>query len=240
MLLHQIQTNDPIDSITYTITGVTGDSADAQLGTDLSKTVQINDNDAPVLSWAASAATLEEDSGTVSVTATIEGSITKLSSSTLNVNVNPSSDDTAVYGLDYEIVELNQVSTFAGSGQTGSNDGIGTDAKFRYPMGSVLDASGNLYVADNDNNLIRKIDISGNVTTWAGNGDWAHDRNEGSKLDVGFARPAILVFDASGNMYVAENGRQRISKIDTSGNVTHVSGNGDWGDASGDKNSTQF
>ncbi|MDA9213144.1 Ig-like domain-containing protein [Flavobacteriaceae bacterium] len=233
-------TNDPIDSITYTITGVTGDSADAQLGTDLSKTVQINDNDAPVLSWAASAATLEEDSGTVSVTATIEGSITKLSSSTLNVNVNPSSDDTAVYGLDYEIVELNQVSTFAGSGQTGSNDGIGTDAKFRYPMGSVLDASGNLYVADNDNNLIRKIDISGNVTTWAGNGDWAHDRNEGSKLDVGFARPAILVFDASGNMYVAENGRQRISKIDTSGNVTHVSGNGDWGDASGDKNSTQF
>ncbi|MDC0116859.1 Ig-like domain-containing protein [Flavobacteriaceae bacterium] len=232
--------NDPIDSITYTITGVTGDSAGAQLGTDLSKTVQINDNDAPVLSWAASAATLEEDSGTVSVTATIEGSITKLSSSTLNVNVNPSSDDTAVYGLDYEIIELNQVSTFAGSGQTGSTDGIGTDAKFRYPMGSVLDASGNLYVADNDNNLIRKIDTSGNVTTWAGNGDWAHDRNEGSKLDVGFARPAILVFDASGNMYVAENGRQRISKIDTSGNVTHVSGNGDWGDASGDKNSTQF
>ena len=104
----------------------------------------------------------------------------------------------------------------------------------------MLDASGNLYVADNDNNLIRKIDISGNVTTWAGNGDWAHDRNEGSKFDVGFARPAILVFDASGNMYVAENGRQRISKIDTSGNVTHVSGNGDWGDASGDKNSTQF
>ncbi|MDB0022944.1 T9SS type A sorting domain-containing protein, partial [Flavobacteriaceae bacterium] len=232
--------NDPIDSITYTITGVTGDSEGAQLGTDLSKTVQINDNDAPVLSWAASASTLEEDSGTVSVTATIEGSITKLSSSTLNVNVNPSSDDTAVYGLDYEIVELNQVSTFAGSGQTGSNDGIGTDAKFRYPMGSVLDASGNLYVADNDNNLIRKIDTSGNVTTWAGNGDWAHDRNEGSKLDVGFARPAILVFDASYNMYVAENGRQRISKIDTAGNVTHVSGNGDWGDASGDKNSTQF
>ena len=232
--------NDPIDSITYTITGVTGDSEGAQLGTDLSKTVQINDNDAPVLSWAASASTLEEDSGTVSVTATIEGSITKLSSSTLNVNVNPSSDDTAVYGLDYEIVELNQVSTFAGSGQTGSNDGIGVDAKFRYPMGSVLDASGNLYVADNDNNLIRKIDTSGNVTTWAGNGDWAHDRNEGSKLDVGFARPAILVFDASYNMYVAENGRQRISKIDTAGNVTHVSGNGDWGDASGDKNSTQF
>jgi len=232
--------NDPIDSITYTITGVVGDDEGNQLGDVLEKTIQINDDDAPVLSWAASGATLDEDTGTVSVTATIEGSITKLSSSTINVNVNPSSDDTAVYGLDYEIVELNQVSTFAGSGQTGSKDGIGADAKFRYPTGSVLDSSGNLYVADHDNELIRKIDTNGNVTTWAGNGDWAHDRNEGSKLDVGFARPSVLVFDSSGNMYVAENGRHRISKIDTSGNVTHVSGNGNSGDGTGDKNSTQF
>ena len=232
--------NDPIDAITYTITGVTGDSTGAQLGEGLVKTVQINDNDAPDISWAVSAVTLEEDSGTVSVTATIDGSITKLSSSTININVNPSSDDTAVYGVDYEILELNQVSTFAGSGQTGSNDGIGSEAKFRRPDGSVLDASGNLYVADSDNNLIRKIDSSGNVTTWAGNGDWAHDRMEGPKLEVGFARPSFMAFDSAGNMYVAENGRQRISKIDTSGNVTHVSGNGDHGDAIGDKNSTQF
>jgi VCBS repeat-containing protein len=230
--------NDPIDEITYTITGVTGDSAGAQLGTVLSKTVKINDNDAPKISWAASADTLDEDSGTVSITASSDNQ--KLSSSTININVNPNSSDTAVYGVDYEILELNQVTTLAGSGQTGSTDGLGTDAKFRYPQGSVLDSSGNLYVADNDNNIIRKIDASGNVSTWAGNGDWAHDRNEGSKLDVGFARPAFLVFDSAGNMYVAENGRQRISKIDTSGNVTHVSGSGDWGDGTGDKNSTQF
>ncbi len=158
----------------------------------LSKTIQIADNDAPVLSWAASAETLEEDSGTVSITASLDNQ--KLSSSTINVNVNPNSNDTAVYGVDYEILELNQVTTFAGSGQTGSNDGLGTDAKFRYPDGSALDSSGNLYIADNDNNLIRKIDPSGNVTTWAGNGDWAHDRNEGSKLEVGFARPSIFSF----------------------------------------------
>ncbi len=63
---------------------------------------------------------------------------------------------------------------------------------------------------------------------------------EGPKLEVGFARPSFMAFDSAGNMYVAENGRQRISKIDTSGNVTHVSGNGDHGDAIGDKNSTQF
>ena len=230
--------NDPIDEITYTITGVTGDSAGAQLGTVLSKTVKINDNDAPKINWAASADTLDEDSGTVSITASSDNQ--KLSSSTININVNPNSNDTAVYGVDYEILELNQVSTFAGSGQTGSTDGIGTEAKFRYPRGSTLDATGNLYVADVDNNLIRKIDASGNVTTWAGNGDWAHDRTEGSKLEVGLARPAFLVFDSSGNMYVAEDGRNRISKIDTSGNVTLVSGNGDWGDSTGSKTETQF
>ena len=181
---------------------------------------------------------MEENSGTLSITASLVNQ--KLSSSSINVNVNPNSNDTAVYGVDYEILELNQVTTFAGSGKTGSNDGLGTDAKFRYPVGSALDSSGNLYIADNDNNLIRKIDSSGNVTTWAGNGDWAHNRDEGSKLEVGFARPNFLVFDANDNLYVSENGRNRISKIDTSGNVTHVSGSGDWGDNTGSKNETQF
>ena len=230
--------NDPIDEITYTITGVTGDDEGDRLGDNLAKTIQIADDDSPVLSWTASAETLEEDSGTVSITASLDNQ--KLSSSTINVDVNPNSTDTAVYGVDYEILELNQVTTFAGSGKTGSNDGLGTNAKFRYPVGSALDSSGNLYIADNDNNLIRKIDPSGNVTTWAGNGDWAHNRDEGSKLEVGFARPNFLVFDDSGNLYVSENGRNRISKIDTSGNVTHVSGNGDWGDNTGSKNETQF
>ena len=183
--------NDPIDEITYTITGVTGDTEGAQLGTTLSKTIQIADNDAPVLSWAASAETLDEDSGTVSITASLD--YQKLTSSTINVNVNPNNNDTAVYGVDYEILELNQVTTFAGTGQTGSNDGIGSEAKFRYPRGSILDSSGNLYIADIDNNLIRKIDPSGNVSTWAGNGDWAHDRTEGSKLEVGLARPVKIL-----------------------------------------------
>jgi hypothetical protein len=187
--------NDPVDEITYTITSVTGDDNGDQLGDNLAKTIQIIDNDSPVLSWTASAITLEEDSGTVLITASLDNQ--KLSSSTINVDVNPNSNDTAVYGVDYEILELNQVTTFAGSGKTGSSDGLGINAKFRYPMGSALDSSGNLYVADHENNLIRKIDPSGNVTTWAGNGDWAHNRDEGSKLEVGFARPGHLAFDDS-------------------------------------------
>tara|TARA_B100001093_G_scaffold222308_1_gene213126 strand:+ start:13 stop:9702 length:9690 start_codon:yes stop_codon:yes gene_type:complete len=81
---------------------------------------------------------------------------------------------------------------------------------------------------------------SGVVTTFAGNGDWGHDREEGSKLEVAIVRPEALVFDSNGNLYVGENGRHRISKIDTNGNVTLVIGNGDHGDNDGGKTEAQF
>ena len=62
------------------------------------------------------------------------------------------------------------VSTFAGSGTQGSTDGQGTSASFKNPTGVAVDSSGNVYVAGWQNHLIRRIDISGNVTTLAGNG----------------------------------------------------------------------
>ena len=116
-------------------------------------------------------------------------------------------------------------------------------ASFNYPGSIVSDSQGNLYVADADNNVIRKVTTAGVVTTFAGNGNWAHDREEGFRTDVGFAHPRTLVFNSSGELLVFENGRHRISKIDTSGNVTRVIGdyNGSgWGDNDGDKTQAQF
>ena len=60
------------------------------------------------------------------------------------------------------------------------------------------------------------------------------------RTDVGLANPRILVFNAAGELLVFENGRHRLSKIDTSGNVTRVIGNGNWGDQDGDKNAAEF
>ncbi|PMS14789.1 hypothetical protein C0Z18_30190 [Trinickia dabaoshanensis] len=130
------------------------------------------------------------------------------------------------------------VTTFAGSSASGSANGRGTAASFNFPAGIVIDPSGNLFVADDGNNLIRKIDPSGNVTTFAGSG--AQGSANGLGTAASFNAPHGIVLDASGNLYVADGGNNVIRKIDPSGNVTTLAGSGAQGAANGKGTAASF
>ncbi|MEW6325482.1 MAG: NHL repeat-containing protein [Nitrospirota bacterium] len=116
------------------------------------------------------------------------------------------------------------VTTFAGSGQPGSVDGPGADARLHGPDSLVLARSGDLYVADADNRQIRKIAPDGTVTTVAGSGQ--PGSRDGPARAAQFGYPTGLAVDDRGTIYVADRGAHKIRKITPEGQVSTLAGNG--------------
>lgn len=128
-----------------------------------------------------------------------------------------------------------QVSTVAGNANPGSGNGALLSASFNNPGGIAINSSGNLYVADLLNNMIREVNFgSQQVTTIAGNSDTTADVN-GPDSTALFYYPTSVVTDATGNIYVAEYVTNVIRKISTNGTVTTFAGSGKagWVDSTG-------
>jgi len=106
------------------------------------------------------------------------------------------------------------VSTFAGSNAPGALNGIGGAASFNKPKGIALDALGNLYVADCDNQKIRKITSAGLVSDLAGIGTFGDV--DGGITYAMFSSPTGLAVDALSNIYVADYENSKIRKISPS------------------------
>lgn len=108
-----------------------------------------------------------------------------------------------------KITAAGVVTTLAGSGSGGNTDGTGTAASFKFPSGIAADSAGNVYLADTDNQVIRKITAAGVVTTIAGG-------SIGSANGVGtaatFYNPKDVAVDSSGNLYIADRGNHTIRK----------------------------
>jgi sugar lactone lactonase YvrE len=130
-----------------------------------------------------------------------------------------------------------EVTTVAGSGAAGSVDGKGAAASFFNPVALTVDKKGNVYVADKQNNLIRKISPDGTVITIAGR--WEKDENNGGKFRL-FDYPTGIAADSSGNIYVTDSFHDKIRKIGTDGKIITLAGNGTPGSKDGIGTSASF
>ncbi|RKR81618.1 NHL repeat-containing protein [Mucilaginibacter gracilis] len=123
-----------------------------------------------------------------------------------------------------KITAAGVVSTLAGRYTVGYVNATGTAAAFHSPTGVAVDAQGNVYVADRDNHVIRKVTSAGVVTTLAGYGSPGQLDQTGTAAY--FNTPTSLYIDAQGNLYVTDSNNYSIRKVVTStGVVTTVVGN---------------
>jgi hypothetical protein len=139
-----------------------------------------------------------------------------------------------VYVADHDNHKIRKVSaagevtTLAGSGAAGWDDGTGTAASFNGPSSVAVDTAGNVYVADSWNRMIRKISAAGAVTTLA----WAFD---GGVTTARFSDPTGIAVDGAGTVYFADFNGNKVYQLTAAGVVTTVAGSGadGWTDGTG-------
>ena len=120
------------------------------------------------------------------------------------------------------------VETIAGDGTagTGGDGGAATNAQLLYPTAVTRDAAGNLYIADRDNNRVRKVDTNGLITTFAGTGVAGNTGDGGAATNARLRFPSGVAVDSSGNVYIADRDNNRIRKVNTDGLIATFAGNG--------------
>jgi hypothetical protein len=126
------------------------------------------------------------------------------------------------FGLIYTVAG-NGVFDFTGDG------GPATNATLDYPESVAVDASGNLFIADTDNERIRKVDTNGIITTIAGDGTYGYSGDGAAATNASFRYPVGVLLDASGNLLISDFYNERVRKVDTNGIITTVAGDGTGG-----------
>ena len=131
------------------------------------------------------------------------------------------------------------ITTVAGSGESGfaGDGGPAVAARFWIPMGVALDGAGNLYIADNANHRIRRVDRAGTITTIAGVGLGDFFAGPGAAITTALDSPTGVAVDKAGNIYITDTYYSILRRIDPAGTISIVAGDrpgysGDGGPAS--------
>jgi len=124
------------------------------------------------------------------------------------------------------------ITTIAGTGTAGytGNGGAATAARLRFPFDAQKDdLTGNLYIADMENNVIRVVDSLGVIRTLAGTSAPGHTGDNGPATAATLDRPAVVRFDGMGNVYLSDNHNSYVRRINAAGVISRFAGNGTVG-----------
>jgi sugar lactone lactonase YvrE len=133
--------------------------------------------------------------------------------------------------LNHQIRKIDtegNVSTIAGTGDSDhyGDNGPALEAAFRDPNALASDSEGNIYIADTANNMIRKIDIKGIITTFAGNGEHADSGDGGPALKAGIRSMDDIEFSPEGELHILGTNTHKVRKITKGGEIITVAGKG--------------
>jgi sugar lactone lactonase YvrE len=135
--------------------------------------------------------------------------------------------------LNHSVWKLNgntgALTKVAGNGTSGStgDGGPATSAQLNKPEGVCVDGLGNIYIGDTENHRIRKVSLSGNISTVAGTGSGGYSGDGGLAINAKLKKPNGVSVDSSGNIFIADTENHCIRKVDgASGKISTVAGIG--------------
>jgi hypothetical protein len=134
-----------------------------------------------------------------------------------------------------EVTPEGVISTYAGDNAAGygGDGGPATSAQLQQPDALIFDASGDLFIADENNHVVREVTPEGVISTYAGNGDGGYSGDGGQATSAELAKPAGLALDASGDLFISDCGANVVREVTPEGVISTYAGNGTAG-GSGD------